>query len=263
MSILFDEIIFGPIQSRRLGTSLGVNVLPTTHKICNFNCVYCECGWNKPDTIISHDSRKKLHPRADIKEALNNKLEILKEKGILLNSITFAGNGEPTIHPDFAEIVSDTIELRDKYYPNAKTSVLTNSAYLSNSAVFDALLKIDNPILKLDAGSKEMFENINQVNSSSSDFEAILQKLIEFGNRGIIQTLLLRGKHNDTIIDNTSEKEFGLYLEHLRKINPKYVMLYAIDRETPEHNLEKLSLEELESFADKIRAIGIDVKVFG
>lgn len=259
MSILFEDIVFGPIKSRRLGTSLGVNVLPTTKKICNFNCVYCECGWNEDNSVTD----KKLHSRAIIREALAKSLKEIKEEGIELNSITFAGNGEPTIHPEFSEIVDDVIEFRNQYHPDAKITVLTNSTNLNKPTVFDALLKIDNPILKLDAGSNEMFKSINRINTTSTSFQEILSNLKRFGEKGVIQTLLLRGKHNNEIIDNTSDEEFNLYLEHLQKINPRYVMLYAIDRETPEQNLEKLSLEELESYAEKIRALGIEVKVYG
>ena len=261
MSILFEDIVFGPIKSRRLGTSLGINVLPTTQKICNFNCVYCECGWNKDESFIN--PQQQLHTRQEIKQALEKKMKEIKEEGIVLNSLTFAGNGEPTIHPEFSEIVDDVLKLRSQFYPEAEITVLTNSTGLNKTSVFDALLKIDNPILKLDAGSEEMFKSINRLNSSSVDFQKILSCLERFGKRGIIQTLLLRGNHNNETINNFSDKEFTLYLEHLKRINPRYVMLYAIDRETPEQNLEKISVPELESYAEKIRALGIEVKVYG
>ena len=258
MSILFDQIVFGPIKSRRLGTSLGINVLPTEGKICNFNCVYCECGWNEK-TITN----KGLHSQEEIEIALIKKLHEIKDAGILLDSITFAGNGEPTIHPDFAEIIQVVVRLRNEFCPKAKITVLSNSTCLSKSTVFDALLQIDNPILKLDAGSEEMFRNINRLNSSSTGFNSIIDNLARFGSRAIIQTLLLRGKHHEEIIDNTSEEEFALYLEHIKRINPRYVMLYAIDRETPEQNIEKLTVEELESYAKRIREVGIETKVYG
>ncbi len=255
--MLFEEIVFGPIHSRRLGVSLGVNVLPTEKKYCSFNCVYCECGWNVIDTNV----QVPLNKREDIRKALGKKLsENQNELNKTINSITFSGNGEPTIHPKILGIVNDVMELRDRYCPQAKISILSNSTNLVREDVFEALRKIDNPILKLDAGTEDMYETINE--PVNSNFEQIKQKLISFGNKAVIQTLLLRGEHNGKIIDNTSEEEFSAWLDTIKKIRPRMVMLYSIDRITPEKKLEKLLIPELESYAQRVRALGIETKTY-
>lgn len=255
--MLFEEIVFGPIHSRRLGVSLGVNVLPTEKKYCSFNCVYCECGWNVIDTNV----QVPLNKREDIRKALGKKLsENQNELNKTINSITFSGNGEPTIHPEILGIVNDVMELRDRYCPQAKISILSNSTNLVREDVFEALRKIDNPILKLDAGTEKMYETINE--PVNSNFEQIKQKLISFGNKAIIQTLLLRGEHNGKTIDNTSEEEFSAWLDTIKKIRPRMVMLYSIDRITPEKKLEKLLIPELESYAQRVRALGIETKTY-
>lgn len=256
--MLFEDIIFGPIKSRRLGNSLGINLLPVHKKLCNFNCVYCECGWNE-DTKDIKDS---IHKKEDIREALETKLIEIKEKNIPVDSITFSGNGEPTIHPDFPEIVDFVIELRNKYLKNAKITVLSNATTLVKDDVFKALKKIDNPILKLDAGREEMFYAISKTSPKQISFDKVKAKLLEFGKDAIIQTLLLRGENDGIRLDNTSEEEFSAWLEIVKKINPRQVMLYAIDRVTPESKLEKLAIEELELFADRVRAIGIETKTY-
>ncbi|MDD2488534.1 MAG: radical SAM protein [Bacteroidales bacterium] len=256
--MLFEDIIFGPIKSRRLGNSLGVNLLPTHKKLCNFNCVYCECGWNE-DTKNIKDS---IHSKEDIKKALEIKLIEIKEKNIPLDSITFSGNGEPTIHPDFSEIIDFVVDLRNQYAKAAKISVLTNATTLNKEDVFSALHKIDNPILKLDSGTEEMFYAISKANPNQISFETVKEKLIEFGKDAIVQTLLIRGENEGKKLDNTTEEEFEKWLEIVIKINPRQVMLYAIDRLTPESKLEKLTKQELEFFANKIREIGIETKTY-
>ncbi len=255
--MLFEEIVFGPIKSRRLGVSLGVNVLPTEKKYCSFNCIYCECGWNKIDTSI----QVPLNKREDIKAALYKKLsESTAEFNKTIDSITFSGNGEPTLHPEILGIVEDVIELRNQYCPQAKITILSNSTNLVREDVFKALQLIDNPILKIDAGSERMYKLINE--PVSCTFEQIKQKLIEFGNKCIVQTLLLRGECKGEKIDNTSEEEFSAWLEIVKQINPKSVMLYSIDRETPEKNLEKLLIPELEQYAQRVRNLGIETNTY-
>lgn len=256
--MLFEDIIFGPIKSRRLGSSLGVNLLPSQKKLCNFNCVYCECGWNE-DT---KDIKDNIHSKEDIKQALETKLIEIKEKNIPLDSITFSGNGEPTIHPDFSEIIDFVVDLRNQYAKDAKISVLTNATTLNRDDVFSALHKIDNPILKLDSGTEKMFYAISKANPNQISFEKVKEKLIEFGNDAIVQTLLIRGENEGIKLDNTTEEEFEKWLEIVKKINPRQVMLYAIDRLTPESKLEKLTKQELEFFANKIREIGIETKTY-
>ncbi len=256
--MLFDEIVFGPIHSRRLGNSLGINLLPTKKKYCNYNCIYCECGWNEKDASF----KQALPSRKEVLTALEKRLIDLKEIETNIDSITFSGNGEPSIHPEFAGIIDDVIACRDKFFPNAIVTVLSNATRLYRQDIFNALQKIENPILKLDSGTEEMYKRINKPNFEVYNFSSLLENLIRFGNKATIQTLLLRGICNGEIIDNTTDKEFSAYLEHLKAIKPHLVMLYAIDRETPEKNLEKLSLSELEIYAEKIRATGIPTKTF-
>lgn len=253
---LFEQIIFGPIKSRRLGISLGINLLPTHKKHCTFNCVYCECGWTPPaDPIVTFPTRK------EIKVALKAKLASMKEKDALLDSITYAGNGEPTIHPHFAGIIDDTIELRDQYYPDAKISVLTNASKLSYPGVAEALMKIEQPILKLDAGTQETFEALNKprINITLKD---ILENLRMFKGKAIIQTLFVKGTFDGKRIDNTTEEEVEAWLALIEKLQPSLVMIYPIARATPVDTLEKINQEDLSSIADRVEKLGISTEVF-
>lgn len=255
--MLFENIVFGPIHSRRLGTSLGVNVLPTEKKYCSFNCIYCECGWNVVDTRVNVPFNK----REDIRAALEHRLSVNTEaENANIDSITFSGNGEPTLHPDISGIVDDVMALRNKYCPQAKVTILSNSTNLVREDVFAALQKVDNPILKLDAGTEQMFKAINK--PVSARFDDIVERLIAFGNKCIVQTLLLIGENDGVVIDNTSEKEFSSWLEIVKRIKPRSVMLYSIDRVTPEKNLEKLLIPELEHYAARIREAGIETATY-
>ena len=254
---LFNEVIFGPIKSRRLGVSLGINLLPVNKKICNFNCIYCECGW----TDYIEDARKKLCNREDVYKSLEDRLQQLTAKSAFLDSITFAGNGEPTLHPEFSGIVDDVKILRDRYYPGAKVTVLSNSLNLNKEEVFNALLKVDNNILKLDAGTDKTFKQINRA-KNNYNLDEIVGNLKRFNGNVIIQTLFLKGEYNGEIIDNTTEEEINAWLNYIVAINPSYIMIYPIDRATPVDNLVKLSKTELENIAEKVRAKGIVAKVY-
>ncbi|MDR0971258.1 MAG: radical SAM protein [Bacteroidales bacterium] len=256
--MLFEDIVFGPIYSRRLNQSLGINLLPSKKKFCNFNCLYCECGWNE-DTSKVID---RVHKKEDVFEALNNKLIEINRNNIPVDSITFSGNGEPTLHPNFAEIIDFVIEKRNKYIPNAKISVLTNATTLSDKDVFSALKKVDNPILKLDSAIEKTFYLISNAKKEVVDMDELIENLISFGSYGIIQTILLRGEHNGIVFDNTTDEEFNAYIDVIKKINPRFVMLYPLDRIPPEKNLVKLSQEEIEIFAQKMRLLSIDVKTY-
>lgn len=257
--MLFENTIIGPIRSRRLGNSLGINLLPLKRKFCTYDCIYCECGWNK-DTI---ENKVELPTYDDVKQQLEKRINELKAEGVVVDSFTFAGNGEPTLHPDFVRVVDLVVEMRDKHYPNAVITLLTNATQLCKPEIYDALQKLDNPVLKLDAGMEAMRNSINKPTSERYSFEELVENLIRFGSNGIIQTLLLRGTNEGKVISNVSEEDFTEYLNLLKKIRPKYVMLYAIDRATPEKDLEKLTVEELEFYAEKIRNEDIDVKVYG
>lgn len=257
MSILFQDVIFGPVNSRRLGVSLGVNLLPLDMKYCTFNCVYCECGWTGEKAAKD----MKLPGREVVREKLEEKLKSMKETDQHPDAITFAGNGEPTIHPRFAEILQDTMKLRDIYFPEANVSVLSNASTLNKPEVFKALKETGNSILKLDAGTEEMFRLINGPHSGIT-LHTIVEKLKEFNGELIIQTLFLRGELDGKIIDNTAEPGFSRWLEHLKAINPKFVMIYPIDRSTPLATLEKISFDELKAIGDKVEKTGIKAKVF-
>ncbi|MBL7890778.1 MAG: radical SAM protein [Bacteroidia bacterium] len=254
---LFDDIIFGPLRSRRLGVSLGVNLLPSDFKLCNFDCIYCECGW----TDLKKRSKSKFYSVTKVVSLLEHKLINLLEDGVELNSITFAGNGEPTLHPNFLEIINAAIALKEKYYPNAKVSVLSNSLMLHRIDVFLALQKVDNAILKLDAGSEFMFQSINKPLNARS-LRWVVDQLKRFNGKCTIQTLFLKGISDGKIIDNTTDVEVGMWLELLKEINPKEVMLYSIDRPTPELHLEKVSHETLTNIANRVINSGINATVY-
>lgn len=255
-TFLFNEIIFGPIKSRRLGVSLGINLLPTDYKFCTFNCVYCECGWT-----LKADKKIQLPSREEVKTELEKVLKDYAENNREINSITFAGNGEPTIHPKFAEVIDDTIELRDKWMPEAKISVLSNASQLNKAKVINALKKIDRNILKLDAGTEETYKKINQAKAHLT-FDKIVDYLKSFDGNLIIQTLFLRGAHDGQSIDNTTEEEVKSWLELLKEIKPQSVMLYPIDRDTPADDLEKIEKEKLSEIAERVENLGISTEVY-
>ena len=257
MAILFHDVVFGPVKSRRLGISLGINLLPIEAKYCTFNCIYCECGW----THEKLKGEKKLPGRELVRSRLEEKLLSMQELDTSPDAITFAGNGEPTIHPQFPEILEDTIRLKDQYFPNARVSVLSNASTLDKPAIFQALKKTGNSILKLDAGTEEMFRLINGPRSGIT-LQTIVEKLREFQGELIIQTLFLRGMLDGKRIDNTEEPEISRWLEHIKAINPKYVMIYPIDRATPLETLEKVPFQELLEIAARVEKAGIQAHVY-
>jgi wyosine [tRNA(Phe)-imidazoG37] synthetase (radical SAM superfamily) len=257
MSILFQDVVFGPVKSRRLGISLGINLLPSDAKICTFNCIYCECGWTKEKSLVD----KKLPERELVRTKLEEKLLAMKEADTAPEAITFAGNGEPTIHPQFPEILEDTILLRNQYFPQARVSVLSNASTLDKPAIFQALKKTGDSILKLDAGTEKMFQLINGPKNDIK-LHSIVEKLKEFKGELIIQTLFLRGTIDGKAVDNTAEPEFSRWLEHVKAINPKYVMIYPIDRVTPLETLEKIPFKELVEIAAKVEKTGILAQVY-
>ncbi len=255
-TFLFNEIIFGPIKSRRLGVSLGINLLPTDYKFCTFNCVYCECGWT-----LKADKKIKLPAQEEVKIALEEVLQDYSENGKSIDSITFAGNGEPTIHPKFAEVIEDTIELRNLYMPNAQISVLSNASQLNKTKVTDALKKVDKNILKLDAGTEKTYQLINQAQSHLK-FDKIIDYLKSFQGNIIIQTLFLKGSYQGQAFDNTTKEEVSAWLKLVKEINPQSVMLYPIDRDTPAEDLEKIDAAVLQEIANKVHDLGIQTEVY-
>lgn len=257
--VLYDSIIYGPIRSRRFGISLGINVLPEDTKICTFDCIYCEVGWN--NTQRNGHKNHLFHSREDIAESLEARIIDLKERHMRPDSITFSGNGEPTLHPDFPGIIRDIQNLRDIHLPDSKVTVLSNSTTLHNQKVFNALKQVENNIMKLDAGSEYLFRIINQP-AEHIQMQDILSNLKKFNGDLHIQSMFLRGTHRGEYVDNTRDEEVKLWLEHIRKINPHSVMLYSIDRATPNHTIEKLPHNELENITQKVRALGIEAHSF-
>lgn len=255
--MLFDEIIFGPIKSRRFGISLGINLLPLESKFCSFDCVYCECGL----TAKMKGVKPELFKKNQILLALEQRLKDLKGTPLEPDSITFAGNGEPTMHPEFPQIIDEVILLRNQLIPDAKITVLSNATLLKRSYIRESLLKIDNNVLKLDAGTDAMFQLINRPMSPITLQEVVDQLMIFNGNL-TIQSLFLKGIVSNNLIDNTLPHEVDAWLIHLERIQPKLVMLYPIDRLTPFANLEKISTDQLSSIAARVEAIGIKAEVF-
>lgn len=254
--VLFHETVFGPIHSRRLGTSLGVNLSPVDGKVCSFDCLYCEAGFNAQGPGTSG-----LPPRQCVREALESKLCAMKEAGENLDVITFSGNGEPTLHPEFSGIVDDTIELRDEYFPQVKISVLSNSTRLGLPGVDEALRKVDNNILKLDSAITSTMRLIDRPMSPFYTSEHAIERIAAFTPECIVQTMLLRGEYDGKKIDNTTPDEIAALTEAYVRIAPREVMLYSIDRKTPAERLEKVSREELEKVAAGMRERGINVLV--
>ena len=251
-TILFPAPIFGPVHSRRLGVSLGVNLMPADGKLCSFDCVYCECGFNKP----SHSGSKRPS-REQVKTDLEKQLQKMVEEGRLPDVITFAGNGEPTLHPDFAGIIDDTIALRDRYCPQAKVSVLSNATMAFKPDVRDALLKVDNNILKLDTVDPDFIQLVDRP-VGKFDVNKIIDDLAAFHGKVIVQTMFLKGKYQGRNVDNTGDYYVTPWLKALEKIKPEAVMVYTIDRETPAHELLKATPAELDAIVARIKALGID-----
>lgn len=258
-TFLFDSIVFGPVSSRRLGVSLGINLLPVNRKVCSFNCIYCECGW----TDAPSESREKLPSRTAVYEALRKKLSEMKKEGQAPDVITYAGNGEPTLHPAFAGIIDDSLALRDEYFPETKISVLSNGSMLHRKSVREALKKVDMNMLKLDSVMPGTVEQLNQPRNRF-DLEKYEEYLKEFQGRFIIQTLFVRGECNGRHVDNTTPQEIEQWLLAIERIRPGQVMIYTIHRDTPlGNNLWKVPVSELNEIARRVNALGIATSVSG
>ena len=248
--MLFDSIVYGPIRSRRLGVSLGVNLMPTDAKLCSFDCVYCECGWNQP---VSHPQ---LPTRQQVRDSLNTKLSTLNTN---LDVITFSGNGEPTMHPDFLGIIQDTCALRDQYSPNAKVSVLSNSTQLGRVEVVQALKLCDNRILKLDSAIDVTMRLIDKPVNPHLTVAQVMEWLQQFDGDFTLQTCFLRGDYHGQVIDNTTPEELAAWYQAVEILHPKQVMIYVIDRATPLQTLEKIPAEQMQAIAKPLLDKGIDV----
>ncbi|MGN0280870.1 MAG: radical SAM protein [Prevotella sp.] len=250
-TVIYPSPIFGPVHSRRLGISLGINLLPADGKLCSFDCIYCECGFN-----ADHRPTQRMPSREQVAKALEAQLRKMHDENQHPDVLTFAGNGEPTSHPDFAAIIDDTIELRDRYCPEAKVSVLSNSTFITRKAVHDALMKVDNNILKLDTIDPTYIYKVDRPNGKY-DVNEIIEGLKAFNGHVIIQTMFMKGSSNGEPVDNTGEEYVAPWLEAVKAIKPQEVMVYTIDRETPDPDLRKASREELDSIRDRVMAADI------
>lgn len=248
-----EELVFGPIHSRRLGSSLGINLLPTKGKLCNFDCVYCECGWNK-------DGRgdRRLPTAAELRSTLEEKLKECRDAGTPIDSITFSGDGEPTLNPDFPEIIDITISLRVKYFPQAKVSVLSNATRIFREDVFEALRKVDNPILKIDAPTDVLAARINQP-QGEYHVEDVVADLMRFEGNFVLQTMFLRSPS----FDSSSPEVLDGWMNIVRKLKPREVMVYTLDREAPAERLEKFSVEEMRTLVKPLIDEGFTVQIRG
>lgn len=249
----FNDIVFGPIRSRRLGTSLGVNILPSNGKLCNFDCVYCECGWNKDG------AGDRILPRyAEVAEALEARLCELSQQGVQVDSITFSGNGEPTMNPDFAQIIDKTLELRERFFPQAKVSVLSNATMIGHDPVFEALRKVDNPIMKLDASSDELIAEINKP-TGHYRMDKVVEGLKKFDGDFVLQTMFLRSKEFDTLKDGG----LAAWMDIVRELRPREIMVYTIDRQTPDKSLGRYTVEEMTEMVQPLIDEGFKIQVRG
>ena len=247
-----EETVFGPIHSRRLGRSLGINLLPTQGKICNFDCIYCECGWNRDgrgDTV--------LPTAAKVRSDLENKLTELMLEGTPIDSITFSGDGEPTLNPEFPRIIEDTIFLRDAYFPSAKVSVLSNATRIHIPEIFHALRKVDNPILKIDAPTDGLVARINQP-APGYELARVVEALEQFEGDFVLQTMFLRSKD----FDSSAKEVLDGWMDIVRHLKPRLLMVYTIDRPTPEQGLEAFSAEQMRSLVQPLidEGFAIDIK---
>ena len=250
-TIIYPSPIFGPVHSRRLGVSLGINLLPADGKVCSFDCIYCECGFN-----ASHRPTQPMPSRELVAERLEQKLRQMQEEALLPDVLTFAGNGEPTCHPHFPEIIDDTIRLRNQYCPQAKVSVLSNSTMIHRPQVHDALMRVDNNILKLDTTDPSYIHQVDRPNGTY-EVAQIIEHMKAFDGHLIIQTMFMRGAFNGKSVDNTGEEYVGPWLDTVKAIKPQQVMVYTIDRETPAVGLEKASREQLDAIRDRVIQLGI------
>ncbi|HSW67504.1 MAG TPA: radical SAM protein [Bacteroidales bacterium] len=255
---LFNQIVFGPVRSRRFGVSLGINLLPFNSKLCSFNCVYCECG---NTTATPTGSNQPLARRSEIIQAVEQRFSQLRVLQRIPDSITFAGNGEPTLHPEFPAIIFDVIRIRNLYLPESRITVLSNATFGNNSEIIDALMQVDNNVMKLDAGYNNVMQAINRPLLPCS-VESIVETMLKLNGMLKVQSLFLRATINHSRIDNTANHHVDEWLHQLKKIRPRSVMIYPVDRATAENGIEKISSKELEQIAQKVSQAGINTEVF-
>lgn len=251
--MLREETVFGPIKSRRLGSSLGINLLPQNGKLCNFDCIYCECGWNRD----GRDDRR-IPTAAQVRAALEDKLAQCMLDGVHIDSITFSGDGEPTLNPEFPRIIDDTIRLRDAYYPEAKVSVLSNATMVGREEVFQALRKVDNPILKLDAPTTALAALINKP-APGYEVADVVASLARFEGNFVLQTMFLRSRD----FDSSAPGQLKAWMDIVRFLRPREIMVYTIDRPTPEEGLEKFDAQAMKQLVKPLLDEGFKIQIKG
>ena len=251
--MLREETVFGPIHSRRLGSSLGINLLPVNGKICSFDCIYCECGWNRDGK-----DDKRIPSAAEVRSALEDKLSTLMLEGVGIDSITFSGDGEPTLNPEFPRIIEDTLRLRDVFYPDAKVSVLSNATRVHVPEVFEALRKVDNPIMKIDAPTDVIVRLIDNPAPGYS-LARTIEALRLFEGEFVLQTMFLRSPD----FDSSSPEVLDGWKAIVRDLRPRKIMVYTIDRPTPMQGLEKFSVERMHSLVADLIGEGFDIDIKG
>lgn len=256
-TFLWESIAFGPIHSRRLGSSLGINLLPTDVKICSFNCIYCECGWTLEKSLTARE----YYPVDTVMQAIEHKLQESIATGKQVDSITFSGNGEPTLHPHFHQIIDRLLGLRDTYYPKAVITCLSNATQLMRPEVCAALKKIENPLLKLDAGTQEMLDIINGP-IVPVNLDEVVRELCSFNGNLVIQSMFLSGEKDGVPFDNSAEPNLSAWLDKIQLINPRKVMIYSLDREAPATKLHKFDKEKLEEIASLVRKLNIPAETY-
>ena len=256
-TFLWESIAFGPIHSRRLGHSLGINLMPVDEKICTFNCLYCECGW----TLEKNLNAREPYPLETVMEAIERKLSDCAAHNTPVDSITFSGNGEPTLYPWFDQVIDRLIVLRDKYYPDAVITCLSNATQLYRPEIINALQRIENPMLKLDAGTQGMLDTINAP-IVPVDIEQVTEQLCSFNGNLVIQTMFLSGEQEGRAFDNSVDPEWSQWLARIRRIRPKRIVIYSLDRETPALNLHKFDKPYLDSIAEKLRLEGFNAEAY-
>lgn len=249
-----ETLVFGPIHSRRLGSSLGINLLPERGKLCNFDCIYCECGWNADGL-----GDRRLPTAEELREALRAKLTACREAGTPIDSITFSGDGEPTLNPEFPEMIDITLALRDVFFPAAKVSILSNATRIGREAVFEALRKVDNPILKIDAATTELVRRINRPVGGGYDLDEVVANLRRFEGNFVLQTMFLRCPD----FDSTAPENVEGWLRIVRELRPREVMVYTVDRETPLKGIAKVSPEEMAEIVRPLEEEGFKIQIRG
>lgn len=248
-----EETVFGPIFSRRLGSSLGINLLPRDGKICNFDCIYCECGWNRDGL-----GDRRMPTSQEVRSALEAKLRQTVADNVHVDSITFSGDGEPTLNPEFPQIIEDTLQLRDMLLPSAEVSVLSNATRIHVPEIFAALAKVDNPIMKIDAPTDEAVARINHPAPGYS-LRRTVEALRKFNGNFVLQTMFLKSPD----FDSSEPGQLAAWMDIVRELKPRRIMVYTIARPTPLEGLVKFTEEQMRDLVKPLTAEGFNIEIRG